>query len=221
MRLCLSKTKLLLLNLSMFLVISGCTSFELNVTFDTVKGLKPSASVLFKQQTIGTVDRIEYSQEGDFVVSVTIEKEFRNAVRSDSVFYIAPDPSSAEEKALFMAHESETGSPIESGKTVKGQPYAPNSAMGVLKDMMDDLDQGLDRFVRDLKQLPESEQYKRFEKEVEALAEKMKTAGETTRNKIQNEIIPKLKKKLEELEKKGEKEKVKPIEKKLENLQSV
>jgi hypothetical protein len=221
MRLPVSKNALLLLNFFMFFVISGCTQFELNITFDTVKGLKKSAPVIFEQQTIGVVDRIEYSQDGEFAVSVTIEKEFRNAVRTDSVFYIAPDPSNAEEKALFMAHESEAGSPIESGKTVQGQPYAPNSAIGVFKDMVDDLDRGLESFIRDMKQLPESERYKRFEKEVEALAEKMKTAGEKTRDKIQNEIIPKLKKKLEELEKKGEKEKVKPLEKKLENLQSV
>ena len=221
MRIPLSKTTLLLLNLVMFFLISGCTPYELNITFETAKGLKQSAPVIFEQQTIGTVDRIEYSENGEFVVSATIDKKFRNAVRTDSVFYIAPDPSDADGKALFMAHESETGSPIESGKTVKGQPYAPNSAMGVFKDMVDDLDQGLDRFVRDLKQLPESEQYKRFEKELEALAEKMKNAGDKTRDKIQNEIIPKLKKKLEELEKKGEEEKVKPLEKKLENLQSV
>ncbi|MCF8045642.1 MAG: MCE family protein [Desulfarculaceae bacterium] len=221
MRRPIPKNALLLLNFLIFFVISGCTPFELDITFDTVKGLKKSAPVIFEEQTIGSVDRIEYSEDGKFLVSVTIEKEFRNAVRTDSVFYIASDPSDAEAKALFMAHESETGSPLESGKTVKGQPYAPSSAMGIFKEMVDDMDRGLDRFVRDMKQLPESEQYKRFEKELEALSEKMKTAGEKTRDKIRDEIIPKLQKKLEELKKKGEKEKIKPIEKKLENLQKV
>ncbi|MFO7753700.1 MAG: MlaD family protein [Desulfobacteraceae bacterium] len=216
-----NKGLMILLCLLIFPVLSGCSPFELNIRFDTVKGLKTGDQVIFNQKSIGSVDRIRYTEEGNFLVSVTIQKDFKNAVREDSVFYISGDPSDTQKKAVFMAHESDTGKTLESGKTVKGLPYAPSSAVGIFSDIMDELNHGFDTFIQDMKKLPQSEKYKRFEKELESLGEKMKTAGEKTRDKIRQEIIPQLKKKLEEFKEKGDKEKVEPLEKKLENLQSV
>ena len=56
-----------------------------------------------------------------------------------------------------------------------------------------------EKFSEDLKRIPESDEFKRFKKEMELLQEELKRDGQSTKEKIEKEIIPQLKKEMEKL----------------------
>ena len=56
-----------------------------------------------------------------------------------------------------------------------------------------------EKFSEDLKRIPESDEFKRFKKEMERLQEELKRGGESAKEKIEKEIIPQLKKEMEKL----------------------
>ena len=76
-----------------------------------------------------------------------------------------------------------------------------------------------------MKSIPESEQYKQLENQIDELGQRMKTSGEALQNNIKNELIPKLKQKIEELgrqlKEKGMEDNTVPLEKKLQALEDV
>ena len=79
--------------------------------------------------------------------------------------------------------------------------------------------------MEDMNSLPENEKYQEFEKKLDELADQMKESGKAFQEKMQNEIIPKLKKTLEDLgrqlNEKEKREKTLPLEKKLQQLEDV
>ena len=61
------------------------------------------------------------------------------------------------------------------------------------------LKEQFERFFEDLGSIPETEDFKKLEKELERLAEEMKRSSKSVREKIQKELLPRLKEKIEKL----------------------
>lgn len=85
-----------------------------------------------------------------------------------------------------------------------------------LDEILEDLQKQLKKFSEDLRKIPESREFKRLEKEWKRLLDKIKRAEKLGRDKIQKEILDRLREELEKLKEKLQKLKkkkaVKPIE---------
>lgn len=58
-----------------------------------------------------------------------------------------------------------------------------------------------EEFSKDLKRIPESEEFHRFVRELERLQEELKRGGESVKEKFEKEIIPRLQEEIEKLKK--------------------
>ncbi|MEA3231246.1 MAG: hypothetical protein U9Q05_05760, partial [Thermodesulfobacteriota bacterium] len=90
-----------------------------------------------------------------------------------------------------------------------------------LQDVMSQFDQ----FSRNLKKIPESEEFRQIEKDLKALADKMIASGEAAKKTIQEEIIPELEKQVnilrDRLKSLGRENEVEPLEVEIEKLRSI
>lgn len=66
-------------------------------------------------------------------------------------------------------------------------------------EKLNDLIKQFEEFSKELNSLPESDEFKRFVKELERIQEELKRGGERAKEKIEKEIIPRLKEEMEKL----------------------
>lgn len=217
------------LTISTVMLLPGCGSAEYNLLFSAIKGLKKGAPLLFEQNTIGTVKKIVYTKEGDYLVSLSVDKAFASAMTEYSRFEVVPSPVEGVEKAIVMTLEQKGGTPLEKEVAIKALEPSRFLALDKMTPMLKKLESGVDQFINDLQNIPESEQFKTFEKKFEdtinELGRQMKNSGKDIQDNIQDNIIPRLEKELEELRRKfeqnGDAEKIEPLEKKLNDLKDV
>lgn len=85
-----------------------------------------------------------------------------------------------------------------------------------LDKVLQDLEKQLEKFSKELRKIPESQEFKRLEREWKRLLDKIKRAERQARDKIQKEILTRLRKELEKLREKlqkfRKKKEVKPLE---------
>lgn len=215
------------------LLITGCLESRYHLLFPKVDGLKTGAPLLFENNEIGQVKKIEYTPQGAYQVSVVVDDAFTAAMTEFSRFEILPvsregsmeGSTSGENKAIVMIHEEKGGKLLEKGSTFQALSPKESGPLDKVSPVLKQLEEGWDHFIDGLKNIPESESYNAFEKKIDELGRQMKESGSAFQDNVRDNIIPKLKKELEELRKKfeqgGEPEKTKPLEKKLENLQDV
>lgn len=137
----------------LLLFLAGCmeTSLTFSVEFSDVSGLKKDDLVYFGRNEIGSVEKVTYTNKGNFLVEVNIATEFKEAVTEDSQFYIGPAPVGEAKAAVIVEQERPGGTILEKGATVAG-----STREGYFDRMFDDL--------RDKAQEAEGELSKAFEK---------------------------------------------------------
>jgi paraquat-inducible protein B len=203
-------------------MLTGCNDFSLDLSFSDIQGLKKENPIFFDQSKVGHVTHIAYTDSGEFLVTVHIEKAFKSAFTEHSRFKIIDSPLKEHEQAIIMTLAQKGGEKLKKGVIVKAIPPSPLQG---LAPFIDKFKTSLDNMVNSMKSIPESEEYQQLENKIDELAQKMKTAGKALQESIKNDIIPKLKQELEaltsELEKKGMEEETKPLEKKLNALEDV
>lgn len=215
-------SRIVLLNFFIFILLPGCSAFDLHLTFNHIDGLEKGDAVIFESTEIGEVGKISYNDRNQFLVTVGIKKEFRSALTEFSRFKIASSPLQSGRKAIIMTLSQKGGTPLQAGTTVEPQSDSPFDS---LNPMLDKLQSGFNNFVTEMEKLPESEGFQKFEKKLDELGRNMKNSGEAIKDNIQNNIIPRLKKELDDLREKfgkdNNKEKIEQLEKKLEGLQEI
>jgi paraquat-inducible protein B len=213
--------KKILMLLMVALVFLGCkdTGLNLKVRYDQIQGLNEGDRVIFEQNHVGQVAGIFFSEEGVYLVDVVIRKDFENAATEHSKFLITWDPEKEGKKAIEITQSPRGGTLLTDGATVIGTTRAsPRSDQlwGDFGKTLDDLKKQLEEFADDLRKIPESEEFKKLEKELEHLLEEMKKSGNAAREKIEKEILPRIKQEMEELKERlrrlGREEEVKPLE---------
>ncbi|MFO7751102.1 MAG: MlaD family protein [Desulfobacteraceae bacterium] len=206
------------------LLFFGCSSsLDYKIAFNETNGLGTGDDVLFEKNPVGKVDKIVYRKQGDYLVSVHIQQEFSAAVTSNSRFHIGNSPLNSEEKAVIITLSEKGGAPLKSGSVIQGNSQP--SPLVEITPYLETFEKSFNKFVSDLKTIPETEEYKKLEGQLDRFVNDIKEKGESARKKFNKETLPAIKKELEVLRKKleelGREEEIKPLEKKFDNLKDV
>ena len=111
------------------LLLTGCSNFSIKLSFSDIQGLKKDAPLFFDQNEVGRVTQIAYTDTGNYLVSVDIDKSFQSAFTEHSRFEIIPSPLKEYEKAILMTLAQKGGEKLEKGATVKALP--PSAIQGL------------------------------------------------------------------------------------------
>jgi len=211
-------------------VMLGCYNKDLNfkIRFAQPEGLRADDRIIFEKNQIGKVDAISYSERGDYIADVKIDKGFIKAVTEHSRFFIINDPSEKGRKAIEMVKVAEGGAPLVKGAMIEGSTRFA-FLMGQMEEnfgkAMSELGRKINELSDEIKQIPESEEIKKLEHYLNQLKEKMKKAGSAFREKIQKELLPRLQKEIEKLKKRlrkfGREKEVEPLEVKMEEIRKI
>ncbi len=212
------------------LTFFGCMEKDLTIKikYDKVHGLQEGAGVFFEENHVGKVTGVSYNNDGSYVVDVAIKRDFVSAATDKSAFVIITDPREESKKAIEMIRAKEEGRPLQSGATVTGT-NRPTLFLGKVKKKWDSMVDGLkdqfEGFTDKLREIPEREEIKKLEKEIQDLADKLKKAEKAVRDKIREEILPRLKEELNNLKERlrelGREKEVEPLEAQLEEIRSI
>lgn len=107
---------------TVLLLTWGCmdTSITFQVRFSEVSGLKQEAPVYFEKNEVGKVEKITYTQQGDYLVEISIAPGFKNAATEDSKFFIDTDPEKQQGKAVTIIQERPGGKILKQKTIVEG-----------------------------------------------------------------------------------------------------
>ena len=222
------KRILVLLILPFVLLACKENFLNLNIRFHQVQGLKEGNRVIFGQNHIGTVKNLFQSDEDFFIVDIAIKKDFADRATEYSRFFIITDPQHKENKAIEMIQIRNGGKRLQNNATVEGS----NESSVFFYQIFDGIESGLkdfekqfEQFSKDLKSIPESQEFKNLENELHRLLEEMKRSGQSVQQKIKEELLPKLKEEMEKLRKRlheiGREDEMKPLEIEMEKIQNI
>ena len=205
----------------------GCinTDLRIQVRFDQLEGLEKGCPVYFNDNVIGKVEAISLDNERRHIADVIIKSEFAPSVTEYSKFVVSHDPGFPGKKAIEVFQSKDGGVSLKKNSLVIG-----SSRMSALLDrMQNDVKSGMEiikekieRFSKELRSLPEKNAVKNFEKELQHIYDVMKGSSETVRETVKKELLPQLKKELEDLKKRlkelGREEESKPLETQFEKI---
>jgi hypothetical protein len=216
--------------LSISLISLGCFSSDLHVKirFDQINGLKAGEQVLFEENEIGRVTDVFYEKEGTYLVDVAINSDFKNAVAGNSRFFIVSHPSDPNRKAIEMITVKGEGRPLEDGAVVKGATRLSALLERLEDDMsktMTDLKQRFKGFSEGLKEVPENEDIKRLQKDLDQLLDEMKRSGAAFRDKVQKDLVPRLQEEMDKLKERlkdlGREKEVEPVQTRMDEIREI
>lgn len=203
-----AKTFLRLVLLSVLLLPSmvACSGGapEFKIRFGDVHGLRKGDALYLDASTIGKVDKVAYTDTGVFLVSVSIQKEFASAATDTSKFYIDVDPQERQQRAIRVVQLEKGGRPIEDGAIVDGdtkytvlyEQFASQLGKNIAV-----LESGINAFIKELQGVPESEQIRELERQLDEIIADLGNMSSEMKTKLENEILPLLREKIEELRK--------------------
>jgi hypothetical protein len=209
------------------LSLLGCGSDTLNfkIRYQEIYGLKKDDRVLFEERHIGNVKDVTYTSQGDYLVDVSISKEFADQITEDSRFYIALDPKNTERQAVHTVRIKDGGTPLQKNAIVAGTTkYAVlfDQFGAGLRDNLKRFELEVNNLIESLRHLSESEQIKRLENELDRLLVDLQYLGEEMKHRLKTEILPRIKETIEELRRRlkelGREDELHHVERKVEEL---
>ena len=212
-----------------YVLAAACVgSLQLTVLYDRTEGLKQNDPVLWNEQKIGKVQSVKQNGPDRASVQLQIRKDFSDKVTDESRFLIQADPRRRGDSFVRMVNLSEKGNPLPTGTAVEGSTYLSlqleRTAKG-LEAWREQLERELERWEKELSQLPERESYKELEREMDYWLNKLGQAGVDTREYFREEMLPRLEEALRELKKRlrqlGKEKEVETLEVKLDKLKSI
>ncbi len=108
--------------LLLLLAAAACSDGSLGITvrFAEIAGLQENDPVVFEGTGIGEVEKIVYTDRGNYLVDITIAGEFVNAATADSLFYIGSAGAAGEGKAVLLVQKRAGGEVLKEGSIVEG-----------------------------------------------------------------------------------------------------
>lgn len=211
----------------------GCNQggMKLKVRLDDIGKLKSGDRVYQQENVVGVVTEVTETDDKRFLAAVTLKKETAEKATRQDRFYIDQDPKESDRSAVIMIGGKKGGEPLKEGDIVDGA----GPAFVLFQRLQKDAQKGLmdvktqfDQFARDLKSIPESEEFRQLKEDVNALVEelvdKMNASGEATERTIRDEILPELEKMVETLREQlkplGRENEIEPLETEIEKLRS-
>jgi MlaD protein len=212
------------------LMLSACWSpdIRINIIFDQLSGLARKDRVIFDGNAIGDVQTISYNSDGSYTVQVKIEKNFENAVTQYTHFKVVGDPKVADHKAVMIVLAQNDGTPLKSGVTVAGDSEEDELVNQLQKDFasgFEFLKKQIDKIDRDVRQYPQSEEYRQLKRSLEDFATELEQKEKETREKIKHEWLPKIQDGLDKLRQKlkksGHEKEMQPLEKEMDRIRKI
>jgi hypothetical protein len=194
---------------------------QFNIHFKDIEGLQEGARVYFKDYPVGSVKSIRVRADGDFLVLVVIRDAQRAAASKTYVFILDDDPEQPGKKAIMIKKEKNVAPvPIREGETVRGYSsldYYLQKNQEMIRRSSEKLRETFQRFFEELRGLPQSDDYQELKRSMKEALEELLREGEEYKQKIENEILPDLQRRIEELRRDfpwgtQEKEPAKPAE---------
>jgi ABC-type transporter Mla subunit MlaD len=208
-------------------LVLGCFNgtHDFTIRFDDVQGLKKGDPVYFQASRIGKVETVRYTDAGRFRVAVAIDKEFSTAATDASRFYIDRDTEDPGRRRIRIVQLEPGGRPIEEGAVVEGRTkYAvlyEQFAHQIGKNITV-LESGINAFLNDLQGFSSEEQIAEFEKQLDAILADLGHMSREMQYRLEHEILPLLRDKLEELRRRlegsGQEEALEPLERKMDAI---
>lgn len=219
--------KLALISAALLISMAGCTdgAAEFKIRFADVHGLRKGAPVYFDESVIGDVREIDYTEDGIFLVSVAIRKAFASAATDTSRFYIDRDPEEGSQKVIRVVQLKPGGQPISQDAVVEGQTrYAVlyEQFARELGQNIAALESGIEAFLNELQGFPADEQIKELERQLDAIIADLGTMNRAMKDKLEHDILPLLKEKIEalrkRLERSGREQSLEPLDRKMHTI---
>ncbi|WP_020676174.1 MlaD family protein [Geopsychrobacter electrodiphilus] len=139
----------------LLLLLFGCkdSPLQFSVQFETLGDLKAKVPVYLDETRIGKVDQITSTDDGNFLVKVSIAPEYRSKLTQNAKFYIGQDPQNANSSALRGVQKVAGGTPLEDGTIVQGvkAPSLIDSLISALKQNADEASATLQHKVEEFK----------------------------------------------------------------------
>ena len=203
-------------------------NLRLTVLYDQTEELKAGDRVIWQEQTIGVVQNVEADATGRVAAQLQIKGDFREKVTDESRFLIQADPQNYWQKHIEMVNLAEGGEPLPNGAEVEGSTYlsiqVERGSRG-LAAWSTLLRQEIERWQKELDQLPEEEWYKELERQMDYWLNEMGQARVETRRYFREEVLPRLEEAVRELEKRlkelGKKNEAEILKIKLEELKRI
>lgn len=209
--------------ITLFLGIScvACVDGALNIAIllDSIDGLKKGDPIIWQGNEIGAVKNIGYLDTGKFKVEADIKDNFKKAVLENSEFYVSSHPSVADQKVIEMIIIGTGGKPVKNGTVFQGSTRISALIKKERVDLdgwMNDLSARLEKILDDIEKLRKDEEYQKLKRELDQLAKDLDESGKKMSDRLQNEVLPKIKEEMQKLKERlgapEKKETVKPIQ---------
>jgi len=219
-------TTVLLFIVYILVFVTGCNQYGFFISFKKIGGLKVDDAVIYKNEQIGQVKKITYENDATFLVGVLLDKDQAHFATQNTQFYIDTSPVKKGEKAIVLSPGLEGGKPIAQGATVKGKSKQDQMiAKWKHQPFWTDLEKTFQGVLKELKDIPDSQEYKNLKKRLSELESQMAQSGKEIADKFHKEILPKLEEEIKRfmdmLEQQGKEDKAQSLEKELNKLQSI
>ncbi len=188
-------------------VLFACSEgvLHLKLLLDSGAGLRPDAPIVLSGQTVGKVAAVEPDGSGGYVAKLEIDPQFRGEATQDARFAVARDPGVPDQRRVEIKPGKPGSPPLAENAAVRGsiepEPLFPlGEILRSFTDSLGQLREQVERFRSEMQRLPQSEEAKRLKDEWTRLMEEMKKAQETTEESVKKDLLPKLQRELDDLE---------------------
>lgn len=211
------------------LILIGCNAtHNFHVQFNDIHGLKKGDQIFFNETPVGTVVDVEYTDQGDYLVGVAVDKEFAELPKDSSTFYIDSAPDTASQKAVRIIQIQDGGNQIERNAVVQGQSkYAAvyGRIASKLQNNVRLLESEINEFFEGLKNISIDEQIEQIERQLDRILADMADASAEMKYRLEKEILPRIREKIEELRRRleqlGKEEKLEYVDQKIRTISTM
>ena len=209
------------------LVLLGCvgTTYNFKIRFNDIQGLRENDRVFFDKTPIGVVTDVEYTDTGNYLVSVAVDDQYSSFPKDSSTFYIDSNPETEGETAVRIIQIKDGGNLIEKNTVVEGQSkYSAiyGQIANNFRKNIHAMESEINEFIKGLQDFSESEQIKQIERQLDKILAEIENLSAEMKHKLETDILPRIKQHIEELRRRlkqiGKEEKLKYVDQKIETI---
>lgn len=191
------------------LLFAACSpgGLHLNLLLDNAAGVSPQTPVMLGDRKIGQVMAVNPDGAGGYVATLEIADEFRGSATQGSHFAVARDPQAPDLRRIEFQPGPPGAAPLVEGAIVKsdagsGAWFPLGELLRGFTDGLGQLRGQLERFRSEMQRLPDSPEARHLQEEWARLKEEMKQAQQSTEESVKKDVLPRLQRELDELDRK-------------------